>query len=105
MERYDIMKDHSYQTKTVHHPEKTKKDLTNRLKRIEGQIRGIANMINDDLYCDDILNQISSVESALIGVKKKLLDAHLKSCVVEQIQNGEMEVVEELITTIGRMIK
>jgi DNA-binding FrmR family transcriptional regulator len=89
----------------AHHSEKIKKNLTNRLNRIEGQIRGITKMIDDDIYCDDVLNQIASVEAALKGVKKSLLEAHLKSCVIEQIENKEYEIIDELITTIGRMIK
>jgi CsoR family transcriptional regulator, copper-sensing transcriptional repressor len=91
--------------KTAHHSEETKKELVNRLNRIEGQIRGITRMISEDIYCDDVLNQITSVTSALNGVKKLLLEAHIKSCVVEQIQKGKIEVVEELMKTIEKMIK
>ncbi|AHC16113.1 Repressor CsoR of the copZA operon [Salinispira pacifica] len=79
--------------------------MLNRMKRIEGQIRGISRMIQEDVYCDDILHQFMSVESAIQGVKKTLLEAHVKSCVVEQIQNGELEVVDELMTTIRKMTK
>jgi len=89
----------------AHHPEKTKQNMTNRMKRIEGQIRGITRMIDEDLYCDDILHQFMSVESAIIGVKKTLLEAHIKSCVVDQIQAGELSVIDELLTTIGKMTK
>ncbi len=76
-----------------------------RLKKIEGQIRGIAGMIERDEYCDDVLNQISSVEAALNGVRKMLLEAHIKSCVVEQIQDGKITVVDELMKTIGKMVR
>jgi DNA-binding FrmR family transcriptional regulator len=62
-------------------------------------------MIDEDVYCDDILHQFLSVESAINGVKKTLLEAHMKSCVVEQIQAGELQVVDELLTTIGKMTK
>lgn len=84
---------------------KVKKNMVNRLSRIEGQIRGIKKMINDDIYCDDILNQITSVKAALSGVTKILLEKHIESCVVEKLKNGEEEVMEELMKTVGKMIK
>ncbi len=89
----------------AHHSEKTKADIINRLKRIEGQIRGIARMVNEDVYCDDVLNQITSVEAAMNGVRKLLLEAHIRSCVVEQIKEGEYGVIDELMTTIGKMTR
>ncbi len=92
-------------TRKAHHPYETKEAMINRMKRIEGQIRGIARMIDENVYCDDILHQFMSVESAIHGVKTTLLDAHLKSCVVEQIQDGQLEVVDELMTTIKKMTK
>lgn len=75
------------------------------MNKIEGQIRGIARMIDEDVYCDDILHQFMSVESAIKGVKKTLLEAHMKSCVVHQIQDGRTEVVDEVLKTIGKMMK
>ena len=89
----------------AHHPYATKEALVARLNRIEGQIRGIAKMVREDVYCDDILHQFMSVESALAGVKTSLLDAHVRSCVVSQIQEGDLGVVEELMTTISKMAK
>ncbi len=85
--------------------EKEKKKLVNRLARIEGQVKGVKKMIEGDLYCDDVLNQISSIKAALDGLSKALLERHLKSCVVEKILNGEKEVVEELLKTIHKMLK
>jgi CsoR family transcriptional regulator, copper-sensing transcriptional repressor len=89
----------------AHHSYKTKDEMVARLKRIEGQIRGISKMIEEDIYCDDILHQFMSVESAIRGVKSLLLEAHMKSCVVNQIQDGRLEVIDELLTTINKMIK
>ncbi|MCK5008523.1 MAG: metal-sensitive transcriptional regulator [Spirochaetia bacterium] len=89
--------------RTAHHPDETKVNLGNRLRRIEGQIRGIARMVDSDVYCDDILNQITSVEAALSGVRKGLLEAHIRSCVMDQIEEGRYEVIAELMKTIGRM--
>ncbi len=88
-----------------HHSEKTIRTLVNRLNRIEGQIRGIKGMIERQVYCDDILNQISSAQSALYGVAKLLLEKHMKSCVVEQLQAGDEQVVDEVVKTIFRLIK
>jgi CsoR family transcriptional regulator, copper-sensing transcriptional repressor len=88
-----------------HHPEKHKKNLVSRLNRIEGQIRGIKGLIEKDTYCDDIITQISAVQSALNSVGKLLLESHLKSCVVERIQDGDEEVLDELLVTIQRMMK
>jgi DNA-binding FrmR family transcriptional regulator len=84
---------------------KVKKNMMNRLSRIEGQIRGIKKMIDEDTYCDDVLNQITSVKAALSGVTKILLEKHIETCVVEKLKNGEEEVMDELMKTIGKMIK
>lgn len=90
---------------TAHHSAEFKKDMKHRLNRIEGQIRGINRMIQEDIYCDDILNQIAAVQNALIAAGEKLLGAHIESCVVEQIQNGHIAVVDELMQTIKRLIR
>lgn len=88
-----------------HHSDKTKNNMINRLNRIEGQIRGIKGLIEKDTYCDDVLNQISSVQSALNGVGKLLLEHHMKSCMIERIQDGEHEVIDELLKTINKLMK
>jgi CsoR family transcriptional regulator, copper-sensing transcriptional repressor len=89
----------------AHHPYETKTAMLTRLSRIEGQIRGISRMIEENVYCDDILNQFLSVDAAINGVRKTLLEAHMKSCVIEQIQEGKIQVVDELLVTIGKMTK
>lgn len=88
-----------------HHSAAVKGNLTSRLNRIEGQIRGIKGMIEKDTYCDDVLNQIAAVQSALNSVGKLLLEGHMKSCVIERIQAGEMEVVDELLITVNKLMK
>ncbi|MCI2255879.1 metal-sensitive transcriptional regulator [Domibacillus sp. PGB-M46] len=88
-----------------HHSEAVKKNLITRLNRIEGQIRGIKGLVEKDVYCDDIITQISATQSALNSAAKVLLEGHLKSCVVERIQEGDEEIVEELLVTIGRLMK
>ncbi|KHD84857.1 CsoR family transcriptional regulator [Heyndrickxia ginsengihumi] len=88
-----------------HHSEKVKKNLVTRLNRIEGQIRGIKGLIEKDTYCDDVINQISATQSALNSVAKILLEGHLKGCVMDRLQAGEMEVLDELLVTIQRLMK
>lgn len=82
------------------------KDLLNRLKRIEGQVRGIITMVEDERYCVDILTQVSAIQAALNSFNKVLLSNHIKSCVVREIEegNGE-ESVEELCRTIQKLMK
>lgn len=96
---------HSNSTRTANHDEKTIKELVNRMNRIEGQVRGVKGMIERHVYCDDVLNQISSVQSALDGVSKLLLEKHFKSCVKERLSKGDDEVIDELLKTIFRMKK
>jgi DNA-binding FrmR family transcriptional regulator len=88
-----------------HHSEKLKQNLSSRLNRIEGQIRGVKAMIEKDTYCDDVLTQIAAAQSALGSVAKLLLEGHLKSCVVERIQAGEEEVIQELLVTVNKLMK
>ncbi len=88
-----------------HHPERMKKNLTNRLNRIEGQIRGIKGMIDKDVYCDDVITQISATQSALNSVAKLLLEGHLKGCVVDRLSEGDDEVLDELVVTIQKLMK
>jgi len=95
----------SCHNKTANHPEKLKTDMMNRLSRIEGQVRGLSRMIDEDVYCDNVLHQILSVESAMAGVKKTLLEAHIKGCVIDQLRKGDENVIEELLTTMSKMMK
>ncbi|MEH7225678.1 metal-sensitive transcriptional regulator [Bacillus sp. JJ1566] len=88
-----------------HHPEHVKQNLSNRLNRIEGQIRGIKGMIEKDVYCDDVITQISATQSALNSVAKILLEGHLKGCVVDRLSEGDDEVLDELVVTIQKLMK
>lgn len=96
---------HEVSCRKSNHPEQTKKDLINRLNRIEGQIRGIKGMIEQDVYCDDIITQLSASQSALNSVAKVLLDGHVKGCVKSRILDGDDEVLDELITTVQKMMR
>ena len=85
--------------------EKHKKALLNRLKRIEGQVRGIRAMVEDDRYCVDILTQVSAIQAALNGFNKELLARHIKTCVSEDIREGNEEAVDELCGLLKKLMK
>lgn len=85
--------------------DKEKKDLINRLKRIEGQVRGLEGMLEAGAYCTDILTQVSAVTSALNSFNKVLLANHIKSCVAENIRNGNEDVIDELVATLQKLMK
>ena len=82
-----------------------KKKLLNRLRRIEGQVRGIRAMVEDDRYCVDILTQVSAIQAALNGFNKELLARHIKTCVSEDIREGNEEAVDELCGLLKKLMK
>lgn len=94
----------STEQRTKNRSQKLKGSLVVRLNRVEGQVRGIKGMIEKDAYCDDVLNQISSVQAALKSISKLVLESHMRSCVIEKVQAGDSEVVDELLDTIGKML-
>lgn len=81
------------------------KSVVTRLNRIEGQIGGIKKMLENDAYCDDILNQIEASRSALHSVQIILLESHLKNCVIDQLKNGDTDVIEEVLKTFKNLTK
>lgn len=85
--------------------EEEKKKLMNRLKRIEGQIRGIEGMVEKDAYCPDILIQVSAVNAALNSFNKELLAKHIKTCVVDDIKEGHDETIDELVKVLQKVMK
>lgn len=91
--------------KTKNRSEKEYKDLMNRLNRIEGQIRGIKGMLEKNAYCTDILMQVSAANAALNSFNKVLLANHIKTCVTRDIQEGKEEIVDELVTTLQKLMK
>jgi CsoR family transcriptional regulator, copper-sensing transcriptional repressor len=82
-----------------------KADVKRRLARIEGQVRGICRMIDEDTYCDDILAQVAATKSALDAAALLILEHHLRGCVAERFRAGDRGIVEELKKTIDRMLK
>lgn len=95
----------SGEPKIKHRNDGENKELLNRLSRIEGQVRGVKKMIEEERYCVDVLTQVSAIQSALNSFNKVLLSNHIKSCVVEDIQNGREEVVDELCSTIQKLMR
>ena len=85
--------------------EKEVKDLTNRLSRIEGQIRGIRRMVEEDAYCIDIINQVSAANCALNSFTKLVLAEHIRTCVAEDVQEGGTEKLDELVKTLQKLMK
>lgn len=91
--------------KYKHRENKEYRDLIHRLNRIEGQVRGIRTMVEEERYCIDIITQVSAVTSALNAFNKVLLSQHIKTCVTDNIRNGKDEVVDELCETLKRMMR
>ena len=85
--------------------EKEHKDLMNRLSRIEGQIRGIRRMVEEDAYCIDIINQVAAANAALNSFTKVILADHIHTCVTEDVQAGSSEKVDELVKTLQKLMK
>ncbi|MED9968939.1 MAG: metal-sensing transcriptional repressor [Ruminococcus sp.] len=81
------------------------KKLINRLNRIEGQIRGIRKMVENDAYCIDILVQVAAVNAALNSFNKELLSNHIHTCVAQDIREGRDETVDELVDTLKKLMK
>ncbi len=84
--------------------EKLRAALLRRLSCVEGQVRGIRGMVEKDVYCDDILNQIAAARSALTSISKIVLENHIHGCLVDKIRAGDSAVVDELLTTIDKML-
>ena len=91
--------------KTKERSEKEYKDLIHRLNRIEGQIRGLKGMVEKDAYCPDILIQVAAANAALNCFNKVLLANHIRTCVAEDIRAGKDEVIDELVTTLQKLMK
>lgn len=91
--------------KTKHREGEEYKDLLCRISRIEGQVRGVRRMVEEDRYCVDILTQVSAITAALNAFNRVLLAQHIKSCVVSDIRGGSDEAVDELCVTLQKLMK
>ena len=91
--------------RTKHRDDKEERDLLNRLSRIEGQIRGIRGMVEKDAYCPDILTQVAAASVAQNSFSKVLLASHIKTCVAQDIRAGKDETIDELLTTLQKLMR
>ena len=91
--------------KTKERSEKEYRDLCNRLSRIEGQVRGVRNMLESNAYCTDILLQVAAINAALHSFNKVLLANHIRTCVADDIRRGDDEAVEELLAVLQKLMK
>lgn len=91
--------------KTKERSEKEYRDLCNRLSRIEGQVRGVRNMLESNAYCTDILLQVAAINAALHSFNKVLLANHVRTCVADDIRRGDDDAVEELLAVLQKLMK
>lgn len=91
--------------KKTERSEDEKKKLINRLSRIEGQIRGIRTMVENDAYCVDILTQSAAARSAFTAFNRELLRRHVEGCVTRDIKAGDEDVVDELMDIVGKLMR
>ena len=85
--------------------EEEQKKLMHRLKRIEGQVKGICGMVERNAYCTDILIQVAAVNAALNSFNKELLANHIRACVANDIREGKDETIDELVNTLQKLMK
>lgn len=91
--------------RTKQRSEEEYKKLIHRLNRIEGQVRGIRNMLENDSYCTDVLVQVQAVTAALNAFNREILANHIRTCVAQDIRAGKDETVEELVTVLQKLMK
>lgn len=91
--------------KTTHRTDEEKKIITNRINRIEGQIRGVKRIIEKDAYCNDVLIQLSAIENSVKSLSNHILENHLYSCVTRDLKDGKIEIIDELISLFKKFNK
>lgn len=89
--------------KSTHRTEDEKKDLTKRLNIIEGQVRGVKQMVDDDRYCSDVLIQLSAINKAVESLENMILTSHIENCVVYEVQSGNLDIVDEVMELVKRI--
>ena len=92
-------------TRTKTREEKEYRDLMNRLRRIEGQVRGLEGMLDKEAYCADILTQVAATKSALDSFTKVLLASHIRSCVTNDIKEGNDQAIDEFVALLQKLMK
>ena len=99
------MNNEKYCNKKTFRAETEKKKINNRINRIEGQLRGVKKMIKEDVYCNDILIQLSAIEKSVKSLSNFILENHLYNCVANDLENGKLEVIDELISLFKKFNK
>ena len=90
-------------SKNKHRNDEDKKNLIKRLNRVEGQIRGISKMVDEDRYCEDVLIQISAVINSLRSMSNEMLKSHLSTCVVDEIKKDNLDVIDEVVNLFNKI--
>ncbi|MGN1337803.1 MAG: metal-sensing transcriptional repressor [Candidatus Coprovivens sp.] len=90
-------------SKNKHRNDEDKKNLIKRLNRVEGQVRGISKMVEEDRYCEDVLIQISAIINSLRSMSNELLKSHLATCVVDEIKKDNLEVIDEVVNLFNKI--
>ncbi len=91
--------------KKTHRSEEEKKKINNRLNRIEGQVKGIMKMINEDRYCNDVLIQLAALDNSIKSLSNLILENHLYSCISRDLENGKLETFDEIVSLFRRFNK
>ena len=89
--------------KSKHRTKDEKKYLKTRLNTVEGQIRGVSKMVEEDKYCNDILIQLLAINKSIKSISNDILKGHLSTCVVDDIKNDKLEIIDEVMELIGRL--
>lgn len=97
------MKKCEHCNRNKHRTADEKKYLRTRLNTIEGQIRGVSKMVDEDKYCNDILTQLLAINKSIKSLSTDILKGHLSTCVAEDIKNDKLEVINEVMELIGRL--
>lgn len=90
-------------TKVKHRGPDERKQINNRLNRIEGQLRGIKQMIENDVYCDDVLIQVSAITNSIKSLGRLLLNNHINSCVKDSLIPGSEAIIDEVIKSLSKL--
>lgn len=96
------MKEDNCACKKTERSEEEKQIIKSKLNRISGQINGIKKMIEEDRYCDDVLIQLSAVNQAVKSLANHIIEKHIYGCVVRDIQNGDLEIIDEVVRLFRR---
>lgn len=90
--------------RSTERPAELKRSLDSRLARIEGQVRGLRRLVEQDAYCDDVLAQVAAARSALANAALLVLEHHMHHCLIDRLQSGDDSIIDELMTTFKRMV-